>query len=84
VLEGRLDKILGRYRTRRSPLAGVHIEGTNRLCADDFAEVRGLELAGVFRYQASIAGGPVLPVSRSAPSAICVELPALHDVAAPG
>jgi hypothetical protein len=83
VLEGRLDKILQRYLTHLSPLAGVHMEGTNRLCAEDLAEARGLELPSVFRYQASIVGGPVLPVTRPAPPAICVELPPLHDVAAP-
>jgi hypothetical protein len=83
VLEGRLEKILQRYLARLSPLAGVHMEGTSRLCAEDLAESRGLEPPSAFRYQASIVGGPALPVTSSTPPAICVELPALHDVGAP-
>jgi len=38
VLDGRLHKILERYLLRLSPMANVHLEGQDRLCAVDLAE----------------------------------------------
>jgi hypothetical protein len=77
VLQGRLDKILQRYLTRLSPLAGVHVEGTERLCAEDLAETRRLRPPTDFRYRARISNGPggaELAITRL-PEGLCVELP---------
>jgi hypothetical protein len=75
VLQGRLDKILERYLTRLSPLAGVTVSGTDDLCAEDLAETRGLRPASEFRFEAWLAGGGWLPVTLHPPSGICVKLP---------
>jgi hypothetical protein len=56
VLSGRLEKILERYLTRLSPLADVHVEGTDNLCAKDLAEWRGLRPTSAFRYRANSIG----------------------------
>ena len=77
VLKGRLDKILNRYLTRLSPLTGVHVEGTDRLCAEDLAETRRLRSPEEFRYHAVLSNGPgraELSVTRL-PEGICVALP---------
>src|SRR5262249_19109258 len=42
VLEGRLEAILSRYLLRLSPLTNVHLEGGDRLCAEDLAATRKL------------------------------------------
>jgi hypothetical protein len=77
VLKGRLDKILNRYLTRLSPITGVHVEGTDRLCAEDLAETRRLRSPEEFRYRARLSNGPSaaeLSVTRL-PEGICVALP---------
>jgi len=75
VLDGRLAKILERYLTRVSPIAGLHVEGTDVLCGVDLAEWRGLRDKGTFRYKARRLGGGWLTVERRAGSQVCVALP---------
>ncbi len=75
VLRGRLDKILERYLTRLSPLADVRIAGTDRLCAEDLAEKRGLSAPSTFRYEAFFADRAALPVTHGPESEVCVTLP---------
>ena len=78
VLKGRLDKILNRYLTRLSPLAGARVEGTDRLCAEDLAETRLLRQPAEFRYSAQLSNGTsekVLSVARQPGGRICVSLP---------
>jgi hypothetical protein len=78
VLKGRLDKILQRYLTHLSPLADVHVDGADRLCAQDLAETRGLRTPAEFRYVARFSGGATeepVPVTRQTEGGICVTLP---------
>jgi hypothetical protein len=75
VLEGRLERILERYLTRLSPIAQVHVEGTNRLCGVDLAEKRHVREAGRFRYAARWSAGAGLLVSVRDGGAVCVTLP---------
>jgi hypothetical protein len=75
VLQGRLDRILERYLTRLSPLADVHVSPQGDLCAEDLAESRGLRASSEFRYEATLATGEALPVTRSAHGGVCVKLP---------
>jgi hypothetical protein len=75
VLEGRLERILERYLTRLSPIADAHMEGPDRLCGVDLAEMRGLRDPLQFTYAARLVGGGWLPVDRPAPGAVCVTLP---------
>ena len=74
VLEGRLEKILERYLTRLSPMAGVHVEGRERLCATDLADARTLRLPTAFHYTARWMDGRFLPLARDG-SSVCVALP---------
>ncbi len=83
VLEGRLDKILERYLTRLSPVASVHVEGGDRLCAVDLAERRGLRAPDAFRYTAGIANGGWLSVVRRPGAELCVALPRVAQDAGP-
>jgi hypothetical protein len=78
VLQGRLDKILDRYLTRLSPLANVHVAGTDRICAEDLAETRGLRAPAAFRYGARLmtdAGAEEVAVTRPPEGGVCVTLP---------
>jgi hypothetical protein len=78
VLKGRLDKILLRYLTRLSPLADVHVAGTDRLCADDLAETRRLRPPTEFRYDARLSSGAgtvELSVAREPGGQVCLALP---------
>ncbi len=78
VLQGRLDKILERYLTRLSPLADVHVSGTDRLCAEDLAETRRLRAPAEFRYEARLSkdgGAQALTVTRPQDGGVCVALP---------
>jgi hypothetical protein len=52
MMEGRLEKILERYLTRLSPIADVHIEAGDQLCALDLAEMRHLRDPASFWYVA--------------------------------
>jgi hypothetical protein len=74
VLEGRLEKILERYLTHLSPIAAVHVEEGNRLCAVDLAERRGLRPPDAFRYTAGIANGGWLSVTRRLHGELCIPL----------
>src|SRR5260221_8621083 len=51
VLIERQRRILARYLSRLSPLAGVHSVGTDRICAIDLARSSGLLAADRFHYQ---------------------------------
>ena len=75
VLEGRLERILDRYLTRLSPIAGVHVEGSDQLCGVDWAEKRGVREKARFRYAAQLSGGAALPVSVRDGAVVCVTLP---------
>jgi hypothetical protein len=75
VLKGRLSKILERYLTRISPIAGVRVEGRSALCGLDLAEWRGLRDPAAFRYSARRLGGTWLAVERRAGAQVCVTLP---------
>jgi hypothetical protein len=75
VLQGRLHKILERYLTKLSPLADVHLEPSDRLCATDLAEWRGLRAPARFAYTAGLVGGRWLPVERESGARLCVALP---------
>jgi hypothetical protein len=77
VLQGRLEKILGRYLTRLSPLTNVRVDTGDRLCAEDLAETRRLRPPAEFRYQARLltsAGVQELAVARQPEGKICVTL----------
>jgi hypothetical protein len=74
VLEGRLDAILARYLLRLSPLANIHVEAGDRLCAEDRAEARALRPADQFQYRARI-GGRWLEVTRPGAGRVCAILP---------
>jgi hypothetical protein len=77
VLQGRLDKILERYLTRLSPLADVHVAGTDRLCAEDLAATRRLRAPAEFRYDARLSNGGAseqLPVTVEPGGEVCVTL----------
>ncbi len=78
VLMGRLDKVLQRYLTRLSPLADVRVEGTDRLCAEDLAETRGLRQPSEFRYEAELSNRTQTertPVTRNPGGRVCATLP---------
>lgn len=74
VLEGRLEKILGRYLTRLSPLTDVRVDASGQVCAVDIAERRGLRSPERFHYTARQGGGGWLPVERHAGGEVCVQL----------
>jgi hypothetical protein len=75
TLEGRLERILGRYLTRLSPIADVHVEDDALLCGVDLAERRRVRDAASFRYEARLSDGSALPVTRRSGGAVCVALP---------
>jgi hypothetical protein len=79
VLQGRLDKILERYLTRLSPLADVHVEGADQLCAEDLARTRRLRPEGAFHYEARLhvsgVGSPPSSGSSDAVSPYGLDLP---------
>jgi hypothetical protein len=75
VLTGRLDKILERYLTRLSPVTEVHVEGGDRLCGVDLAELRRLREPGQFQYAARLVRGPWLTVERRPGARVCATLP---------
>jgi hypothetical protein len=75
VLEGRLERILDRYLTRLSPIADVHVEGTDRLCGVDWARKRGVRADARFRYAATLSTGLALTVHAQDDAAICVVVP---------
>ena len=75
TLEGRLERILDRYLTRLSPIADVHIEGNALLCGTDLAERRGVRDAAAFAYEARLARGAPLAVTRRSGGEVCVALP---------
>jgi hypothetical protein len=84
IMEGRLEKILDRYLTRLSPIADVHVDGLDRVCAIDLAELRGLRSPGAFWYVAQSNPGPALPVDRKPGGGICVAVPHVtHDGGVP-
>jgi hypothetical protein len=75
VLNGRLQRILDRYLTRLSPLAGVHVERLNQLCALDLARWRGVRAPRFFRYSARLVDGSPLSVEVRADGGVCLSLP---------
>jgi len=75
VLSARLERILGRYLTRLSPLTDVRVEGGNQLCALDLARYRHLHSSEQFRYSAQLVAGASLPVSPRLDDTVCVALP---------
>jgi hypothetical protein len=75
TLNGRMQKVLERYLTRLSPIAGVHVEGSSTLCGVDLAEWRGLRDPERFDYAARMPSGPWLRVERRAGAELCVTLP---------
>jgi hypothetical protein len=78
VLERRLQLILERYLFVLSPLADLHVEQGDRLCATDLARRRGVRARGAFRYTAewSASGRRQLqPVAVAEGGSICVSLP---------
>jgi hypothetical protein len=75
VLEGRLERILGRYLTRLSPVAEVHLEGVDQLCGVDLAELRRVREAATFHYVARFASGAPLPVTLRGEASVCATLP---------
>jgi hypothetical protein len=74
VLNGRLARILARYLTRLSPLADVHVERLNQLCALDLARWRGVRARLFFRYAARLADGSQLPVELRDDGGVCLSL----------
>jgi hypothetical protein len=74
VLKGRLRRILGRYLTRLSPLADVHVDGGDRLCAVDLADESALRPGSEFHYSGVLFPSQPLPLTHSG-SNICVTLP---------
>jgi hypothetical protein len=81
VLEGRLERILGRYLTRLSSITDVHMDGGSKLCGVDLAELRGLRGPASFRYVARGPNQSFLPIERREGGVICVTL---NHIAADG
>jgi hypothetical protein len=81
VLEGRLGKILERYLTRLSPLAGVALDDAQRLCAEDLAETRHLRHPSAFHFEARLPSGAELPTTPRPGGGVCVTLPHLPHAA---
>jgi hypothetical protein len=76
TLQGRLDKILERYLTRLSPVADVHVVGTDRLCATDLLEARGTRVPESFHDSARLLTTTLaLPVDRKGKGQMCMSLP---------
>jgi hypothetical protein len=75
TLEGRLERILERYLTRLSPIADLHIEEHSLLCGVDLAEQRRVRDPKSFRYQARLANGTPLRVTRRPGGGVCMALP---------
>jgi hypothetical protein len=75
VLEGRLEKIRARYLTRLSPVADVRVEGRDKLCGVDLAELRGVRAPTAFQYRARRPAGAWLEVERRPGAVVCVTLP---------
>ncbi len=75
VLRGRLHQILERYLTRLAPMADVHVEASDRLCATDLAEWKGVRGAASFRYTARLVQSSWLTVERRPGAQVCVTLP---------
>jgi hypothetical protein len=84
TLEGRLARILDRYLTRLSPIADVRVEGDGLLCGVDLAERRGGRGAEAFRYEARLADGAPLAVTRRSGGEVCVALPRIAGDGGPG
>jgi hypothetical protein len=74
TMEGRLERILARYLTRLSPIADVRVDG-GMLCGVDLAEQRGVRDAAAFHYEATLANGAPLAVTRQSGGGVCVALP---------
>ena len=53
----------------------MHVEDDALLCGVDLAELRGVRDAASFRYEARLADGRALPVTRRSGGALCVALP---------
>jgi hypothetical protein len=78
MLAGRLAKVLDRYLTRLSPVTELHLEGKDRLCGVDLAELRGVRAPDAFQYHARRVGGPWLQgVERRVGAQVCVTVPHL-------
>jgi hypothetical protein len=50
ILLERQRKLLERYLSKLSPLGDVHVEGSHRVCATDFARLRSLYAPQIFKY----------------------------------
>lgn len=80
VLEGRLERILERYLTRLSSITDLTLPESDRLCALDLVEWRGVRPAGQLRYRARRSPGSTVAVERLGDGKICIRLPhALPD-----
>jgi hypothetical protein len=75
VLEGRLDRIIDRYLTRLSPIGELRVEGRDRLCGVDMADMRSVREGSRFRYVGRSSRGGALSVERRGGGEICVPLP---------
>ncbi len=80
VLEGRLERVLGRYLLRLSPITDVRIDGSE-MCGVDLAEWRGVRDASLFSYSAKTQDGLGLAVTRRGNAVVCVTL--AHDQRVP-
>jgi hypothetical protein len=72
VLLERQRRILVRYLGKLSPLGDVHTEGADRICATDFARLRGIGTG--FRYAIVERGGGAtveLPAEVTGEGAVC-------------
>jgi hypothetical protein len=72
VLLERQRRILVRYLGKLSPLGDVHTDGANRICATDFARLRGIGAS--FRYAIVERGGGAsveLPAEVADDGAVC-------------
>lgn len=87
ILEGRRDRILERYLTRRSPLTWPtvrDVDGEAALCLEDTAVVGGIRLPEARRYTARARVGDALREVDVAPPAaadgwVCTALPPTPD-----
>jgi hypothetical protein len=74
VLLERQHRILARYLGTLSPLGDVHAAGANRICATDFARLRGIGPGTSFRYAIVERGGGTtveLPAEVADDGAVC-------------
>ena len=79
ILVERQHMILSRYLAKLSPLGNVHAEGPNRICATDFARLREIYPATVFKYSVFVRGDGIarqIEATTTSDGGVCFDVPA--------